>query len=123
MPADDTDLENAYSDQDYIDVNTKDDVRVEQTASSEYAMHQFKDYVGGSSSANLEWEGQSDLAPSSSTVYLQIYNRNTPAWETVDSDNTTAANTDFSLTANVADLTNYKDGSGVISCRVYQDAI
>ena len=123
MPADDTDLENAYSDQDYIDVNTKNDVWVEQTASSEYAMHQFKDYVGGSPSANLEWEGQSDLAPSSSTVYLQIYNRDTPGWETIDSDDSTAANTDFSLIANIADLTNYKDGSNVISCRVFQEAI
>jgi len=78
--------------------------------------------VGASPSTNLEWEGQTDLAPSSSTVFLQIFNRNTPAWETVDSDNTTAADTDFTLEANIPDLTNYKNASNVISCRVYQEA-
>lgn len=83
-------------------------------------MHQFKDDVGASNSCNLEWEGQSNLAPSSSAVVLQIYNRNTLEWDTVDSDNTTAADTDFTLNANVADLTNYKDGNNIISCRVYQ---
>jgi len=54
---------------------------------------------------------------------LQIYNRDTPGWENVDTDSTTAADTDFILTGNIADLTNYKDGSNVISCRVYQEAV
>ena len=40
-------------------------------------------------------------------------------WDTVDSDNITGADTDFVLTANIADLTNYKSGS-IITCRVYQ---
>lgn len=121
MPANDNDLENAYSEQDYTDVSSNNNVRVEQTATSEYAIHQFKDYAGTVTSCTLLWEGQSDLAPSSSAVYLQIYNRNTSEWETIDSDNATAADTDFKLTANIADLTNYKDGNTLISCRVYQD--
>ena len=119
LPGDDGQLETNYTGQDYTDVDTKDDVRVAQTASDEYAIHQFKDYTTAAG-VNLEWEGQSDLAPSSSTVVLQIYNYNTPAWETVDSDNTTAADTDFILTALVADLTNYKTGSNTITCRIYQ---
>lgn len=122
LPADDTSLETNYSVQDYTDVDTKNDVRVAQSATDEYAVHQFKDYVVASA-ATLEWEGQSDLAPSSSTVVLQIYNRDTPGWENVDTDSTTAADTDFILTGNIADLTNYKDGSNVISCRVYQEAV
>ena len=61
------------------------------------------------------------LATSDTAVYLQIFNRNTSAWETVDFDNATAADNDFTLTANIANLTNYKDGSNMISCRVYQD--
>jgi hypothetical protein len=114
------DLETSYSAGDLTDVATKDDVRVAQTATSEYAIHQFKDYVGTSANCNLEWEGQTNFAPSLSTVYLQIFNRDTPAWQTVDTDNTSAANTDFILTANIPDLTNYKDTSNVIVCRVYQ---
>ena len=123
LPADDTELETAYSVQDYIDVSTKNDVRVAQIATDEYTLHQFKNYVGTSPLANIEWEGQSDLASSSSTVCLQIYNRNSTTWETVDSDNTTNADTDFTLTAHIANLTNYKNASNVISCRVYQEAI
>jgi len=122
LPTNDNNLETGYSAQDYLDVDTKNDVRVSQTATSQFALHQFKDYVADNS-RTLEWEGQTNLVPTASTVYLQIYNRNTPAWETVDSDNTTAEDTDFILTANVNDLTNHKDGSGVVSCRVYQEAV
>jgi hypothetical protein len=60
------------------------------------------------------------LAPSLSTVYLQIYNTSSDEWETVDSDNSSNADTDFSLIASMEDLTNYKNISNVISCRVYQ---
>lgn len=120
MPLGIIDLENSYSAQDYLDVNVADDTRVGQTATEEYMIHQFKDYVGANTFCQLNYEGQSTLAPSSSTVYLQIFNRDTPAWETVDSDNTTGADTDFILTANIANLTNYKDTSNVIVCRVYQ---
>jgi len=65
----------------------------------------------------------STTAPSSSTVYLQIYNINTNTWETIDSDNTTGTNTDFILTAEKEDLNNYKDVGGIMTCRVYQDAL
>jgi hypothetical protein len=30
------------------------------------------------------------------------------------------ADTDFQLTANIPNTTNYKDGSGVLTCRIYQ---
>jgi len=113
-------LETNYSAQDYLDVDTKNDIRVEQSGLGEYMIHQFKDYVGSETSCTLELEGQADDAPSSSPVYLQIYNRDTPEWETVDSDNTTAANTDFTLTAEIVDLTDYKDASETIVCRIYQ---
>ena len=99
---------------------TKDDVRVGQTATNEYTIHQFKDYAGAANNCTIEWEGQTNCAPSLSTVYLQIFNRNTPTWETIDSDNTSAEDVDFILSGSKADLTNYKDVSGVIVCRVFQ---
>jgi len=119
LPAGIDDLENDYSVQDYLDVDTKNNVRVGQTATSEYTIHQFKDYVA-ENACTLECEEQTNCPPSLSTIYLQIYNRNTPAWETVDSDSTTAEDTDFILTADIADLTNYKDTNNVIVCRTYQ---
>jgi hypothetical protein len=120
LPAGITDLETAYSAQDKIDVATENDVRVGQTATSQYAIHQFKDYAGGANICDIEWEGQTNCLSSLSTVYLQVYNRNSSTWETIDSDNSSNKDTDFILTANIPDLTNYKDANSVIVCRVYQ---
>lgn len=122
LPLDDTNLENVYSDQDITDVATSDDTRVAQTATNQYAIHQFKNDIGGASACNVTWEGQTTWPPSSDPVLLQIYNRDTSSWETLDSDNTTAANTDFTLSGNIPDTTDYVDGDGFISCRVYQQA-
>lgn len=122
LPADDTNLEVLYSTQDYIDVDTDNGVYVNQSATGEKAIHQFKDYVGSVGSATFEWNGQTDLDCSVQPVTLQIYNHNTNLWETIDTDSTTGANTDFTLIANVPDLTDYKDASNVTSCRVWQDA-
>lgn len=122
LPTDDTDLETVYSAGDVTDVETNNGVRVAQTATNQYMIHQFKDYIGSAGACNVSWEGQTTWPPASSTVNLQIYNRNTTTWETIDSDNTTAEDTDFTLSANIADTTNYKDGDGYISCRVYQQA-
>jgi hypothetical protein len=120
LPGDDADLETVYSAQDVTDVGTKDDVRVSQNAVAEFAIHQYKDYGGAAGVCDIEWEGQTNYAPTESTVFLQIYNRDTTTWETIDSDNTSAADTDFSLTAHMSSLTDYKDASNTISCRVYQ---
>lgn len=43
-------------------------------------------------------------------------------WEDVTENNVANANTDFTLTGVVANLTNYKDANNIISCRVYQEA-
>lgn len=120
LPGDDSDLETGFSAGDYSDVDTKNDTYVEQSATDQYAIFQFKDFAGASDNCMLEWEGQTNMAPILSTVYLQIYNRNTSSWETVDSDNSSPVNTDFILSASIPDLTDYKDGSNVISCRIYQ---
>ena len=122
LPGDDTNLETFYSDQDITDVATKDDTRVGQTGKDMYMLHQFKDYIGAITRIKLEWEGQTSQDPSVETVYLQIYNRDTTTWDTVDFDNSSAVNTDFILTADISDLTDYKDSNNVISCRVYQSA-
>jgi len=120
LPVDDSDLSTSYISQDYLDVDEDDGTRVSITCDEgDYALHQFKDFAGNNDACTLTWDGQSNLAPSISTVYLQIYNYDTPGWETVDSDDATAADTDFVLTANIADLTNYKS-DGIMTCRVYQ---
>jgi hypothetical protein len=124
LPENDDDLENPYLAQDISDVASDDGSRVSQSAIDEYAIHQYRDFVGTSASAVLNWKGQSSLAPLTSIVVLQIYNYNqaTPSlrWETVASNNSELANTDFTLNKTIADLTDYKKSDGTICCRIYQ---
>lgn len=45
------------------------------------------------------------------------------AWEMIDSDGTTAADTDFDMQGTVTtSLSDYYDGSNWIACRVWQEA-
>jgi hypothetical protein len=123
LPVNDTNLETEFSAGDYTTVSLKDNSRVAQTADGEFAIFLFKEYSGGGSSCTIEWEGQTNYPPSLSTVYLEIFNRNTSEWEQLDSDNATNEDTDFTLNGSIADLTNYKDGNTIISCRVYQEGV
>lgn len=103
---------------------TSDDVRVAQTATDENALFLFKDKNDNNTEGiEVSWEGQTDYAPSSSTVYLQIFNRTSGDWETLDSDNTTAVDTDFTLTGTqTTGLSNYYDANYWVACRVWQEA-
>jgi hypothetical protein len=122
LPADSLDLETLYSAANRADVDTNNEVYVNQSATGQYAIHEFKNFVvkkGGI----LEWNGQTDVAPSVSPVYLQIYNTDSGLWEEIDSDSLAEADTDFTLTATIGDLTNYKTAENVVTCRVYQRSV
>ena len=121
LPNDDTDLDIAYTGQDLSDVEFNDNIRVGQE-SPYFSIHQFKNYISPNT-VSLLCDGQSNVSCSVSIVYLQIYNRDSLIWETIDYDDQTDADTNFSLTATILDLTNYKDDRGVISCRVYQELL
>jgi len=118
----DNDLETTYSIPDIDKVVSKDLSWVPQTGLQQFMIHQFKDYIA-ENSCSLECQLKSDLFPSSSTVYLQIFNRVGLVWDEVDSESLADPNVDFILTGTIANLANYKDASNVISCRVYQEAL
>jgi len=123
-PADDADLTTKFTTEEDWDLKLEDGIRISQTASAtNSAIFQFKDVIPGKNVAVLTWHGQTDVAGSDSTIYLQAYNRTTTTWVTITSNNTVAANTDFTLTGTISGLTNYLDADGLISCRVYQTAI
>lgn len=111
-----------YSSDDYTDVATSDDNRVSISSTANYLNHLFKVRAADNTKhIKVEVEVQSSKAPSVSTVYLQIYNRNSEEWETLDSDTTTAADTDFSLIGyQDTNLSYYYDANYEISFRVYQ---
>ena len=120
MPNDNVDLENGYTAQEIINISISDNEKTDQTATLEYAIHQFKDAAEGENNCKLTCECSSTLSPTFSTVYLQIYNVNSSTWETLGSNNTAGADEDFTLEATVINLTNYKDNDGVVTCRLYQ---
>lgn len=122
LPGNDTDLATAYSAQDYTDVASDNAVRVGVTGVLGYLIHEFKDKnTNNTDQVTLTWNGQSDVAPSTTSVRLQVYNRNSTTWETLATESSASANTDFTLTGSVtSNLSNYYDGSFYISGRVYQ---
>ena len=75
-------------------------------------------------SINVDWNGQSDRSPSDSTIYLQVFNRSTNLWETLDSLEAGDANVDYDMSGSItSNLSNYMDTNLFVSCRVYQEAI
>ena len=112
-----------YTESEEVKVETRNGITVSQTATLEYMIHLFKRFVGSNTYVTVETQLQSSLAPAFSTVYLQVYNRSTLAWETLSSDSQSPALSDFELFGVIEDTANYKNSSNVISCRIYQLAL
>lgn len=113
-------METLYSAQEELDVASNDDAGVGQAGTSQYLVHQYKSFVGQRTYADIKVELQSTFAGTSSTIYLQIYNRTTSTWTTIDSNSFATASTDFEFNYSLPSLTDYKDSRNVISVRVYQ---
>lgn len=109
----------AYGASEVTDVGIDNDSYVCELIETGYAVHQYKVYAEDNK-ATIRTQIKSTVAPSSSTVYLQIYNISTSTWETIASNSTANADTEFILEAFKTDLTDYKDVQGLISVRIYQ---
>lgn len=124
LPTNTTNMSTLFTQTDYDNAATDDASRAEETG-SDYVIHLFKyDNANNTDNITIDWNGQCADAPSSSTVYLQIWNSNSSSWETLDSDNTTGANTDFDLSGSItSSQSNYYTGSdNTVIARVYQQA-
>lgn len=121
LPTTPDDLSTLYSTSDMTTVSTSNNTRVDQ-AGGNYLIHQFRQkHTVNTDNIGFLWEGQSDVAPTTSTVYLQVYNTNTDSWEASDSNNTTAVNTDFTLENTIeSNQSNYYDTEYWVTWRVYQ---
>ena len=87
-----------------------------------YLIHQFKKRNENRvDDINIRAVVKSSYAPTSSIVYLQIWNGTTLSWETIDSENTKGANVKLSLDAQIlTNDSNYYDFEEQIAIRVYQ---
>jgi len=121
LPSKDNNLTNTFSAQEYLDVENLDGQTSIQTSNGQYSVFLFKNKNTDQETISTTWTGKSNLAPSSSTVYLQIYNRTSTTWETLDTDSISSVDTNFTLTGTqTTNLSNYFDDNYWISCRVYQ---
>lgn len=125
LGSDDTTLATVFSEADYTTVGTDDDNYVNLEGIQEYFQFLFKEkHTNNTDNFKITWKGKSTLAPSVSTVYLQIYNRTTSTWTTLTSNNTASANTKFTLESTISsNLSDYYDSNYIISARVYQDVV
>lgn len=122
LPSGTSDLETVYSASEVTDVSSDDGTRVAFDGAG-FVLHLYK-YRHSNDTDQIEvtWNGQTNNPPSVSTVYLQIYNFNSTSWETLDSDSSTAVDTDFDLTGTkTSSLTNYYDANNYVYVRVYQE--
>ena len=127
LESDDTALATTFSEQDYTDVESDDNVYVDLQGTARYMKFLFREFnenKSGTQKFTITWKGKSSVAPSTSPVYLQVYNRTLEQWETLASNNTSPANTKFTLTGTQStNLGDYYDSNYVISVRVYQDGM
>lgn len=124
LPTVATDLATTYSAGDVTDVGTDNAVRVGITSvlGSTHNIHLYKFLATANTKGiTVTWNGQTTLAPSAATVYLQIWNNNSSAWETLASGSSSSVNTDFTLTGSIkVNNSYYYDGSLYVYARVYQ---
>lgn len=128
LPSNDNDLSYLYTSQQLSDVAIDDSTRVSESAILQYAVHEFKQTAGISDLAmNISCDLQTDIAPSHSPVVLEVFDHNSNQWVEVTRDDSSGANTDFTLTFTVNSgsnptFANAKNVNRVISCRVWQHA-
>ncbi len=123
LEIDDTNLTTSFTTQNYTDVSTDDDNFVDLSGTATYFKYLFKEPNSNAmeQSFTVTAKVKSAVTTPSKSVYLQVYNRTTQEWETLDTESSVGANTEFTLTGGV--LTGYEDyydNDYIISCRVYQ---
>lgn len=124
LPTTDNLLANSYNDTDRSAIATNDDVFKDLTGSGFLIEQGWVYHTNNVDEINLSWSGKTTLAPSASTVYLQIYNHNSSSWTTLDFDSATAADTEFTLSGSQTDnLSQYYDTDNRVAVRVYQGVI
>jgi hypothetical protein len=103
LKTDETELTTPYSTQDYADVDTNNAVRVAMEGpNAEAQTHLFRFRNDNSTDdITITADVQATVAPSDKTVHLEIWNDNTSSWESLDTDSSTAADTDFTLTGSI----------------------
>jgi hypothetical protein len=124
LPADDADLDVVYSslEANYLDSTDTNLVGQQGGGTGHYLIQQYKRTVTASF-ATIKVTFQTGLTTTTSTVYFQLFNRSTGNWETIDTESSEVADTDFVLKDIKSDLSDYQNVNDIICFRVYQQII
>ncbi len=122
LPTDDSNLATQFTTQQYVDVADNDTIYVCQNMTyPDYAVFLFKQKYTGIASFTISWNGKSSVAPLTHPVTLQVYNRITPGWVTLQTNNTAGVDEEFNLGGFIdTDYGDYYDVDFYVTCRVYQ---
>jgi hypothetical protein len=117
-------LAESYTATDYSDVSS-DNAVYKDFSSSGFIIEQFWKYnTNSTDDINMTVNMKSSLAPTVSTVYLQIYNYNTSTWTTIATNAAAAVDTDFTLTGSqTVTPANYYTTNNKVAVRIYQEAV
>lgn len=127
LPGDKDDLATIYTVEEEIKVGTLDNIRVDLAGTgSVYLAHEYK--IRGQNSQDamtVTCNLRSTLAPTSSTIYLQIWNVTDSVWETIDSNSRANAGQDLYLVGRIFENnSDYFDTTypsyNEVAVRVYQ---
>lgn len=105
-----------------VAVGQNDNANYVDQSGVKYLLFYFEQYTGNNRDQfYVTWNGKSTIATSTRPVYLQIFNQSTQLWETLDMNNNTAPNTEFTLTGQkTVGMQNYYDANIKLTARVYQ---
>lgn len=123
LPANKNSLAIVYDTQETTNVATDDDVFVNLGATTGGTlMHLFKkEHTNNTDNINITVKVKSSVAPNVSVVYLQIWNKTSASWETLDTEASANANVEFTLSgAKTSSLSDYYDTNNEVAVRVYQ---
>jgi len=122
LPNDTAQLATSYTSSDITDVSSDNDIYVDLEG-VKFLVHQYK--FTNDNNTNKIYTTinlKSNFSTISHTIYLQIYDFDGDVWETIDSDNSTAADTEFDLEALISvDISNYYSNNNSVVLRVYQE--
>ena len=122
MPTTIDDLSNVFTATDFSEVFSDDNSYHDITGSGFLAVMARKRNSNSTDQFAINIKLKSSRAPTSSTVYMQLYNHNTDSWEAADSDNVTAADTELTLSVDkTTSLSDYYDADNYIAIRAYQE--
>lgn len=125
LPGTNSDLATIYTEQEVINVSTKDGIGVDiQGSSPIYLIHQYKlRHINNYDAINIIIDVKTTALSLSSPVYIDIWNSRTSEWETIATEKNSILDEIFRIRGNViTNLSDYYQGSqNEITIRIYQN--